>query len=267
MAHGLPAVNAIGMGAPFRWLARAWGDLGKAPAPFFAYGLAIAALSFWLSAALIASNLAFWVLTLTCGFVFVAPMLAMGLYEAGRMIEAGEKPTLARMLVVRAAIRQDVFYLGLALVLIYLLWGRIAQVVYGLSTYRLHTTVADFVEFALGSGDGHAMLISGAIIGGVVAFFTFCLVAISAPMLLESDANVFAAAFTSLRAVAANFAPMLLWAGLIAVLMLLSAATAWTALIVVFPWLGLASWRAYRDLVSGSAPAAQPVNGLRTESR
>jgi uncharacterized membrane protein len=249
-AGGLPAVNRVGMGAPFRWLALGWRDLGKAPWPCVAYGLAIAALSYWLSSQLIASNLAFWALTLSCGFVFVAPMLAMGLYEAGRRIEQGEAPTLAQMLFVRGAVRQDVAYLGLALVLIYLLWGRIAQIVYGLSTYRLHRTVEEFVAFALTTSEGHAMLISGTIVGGIIAFFTYGLVVVSAPMLLDQNANVFAAFFTSLRAVARNFCPLLIWALIIIVLVIASAATWFIALAVVFPWLGLASWRAYRDLVS-----------------
>jgi uncharacterized membrane protein len=40
---------------------------------------------------------------------------------------------------------------------------------------------------------------------------------------------------------------------LIVALLLLSALTWFWALAIVFPWLGLASWRAYRDLVSESA--------------
>jgi len=246
----LPAVRKVTMGAPFRWLGAAWGDFMRAPLSLFIYGLVVALLSFGMCWALISSNAAFWALTLSCGFVFVAPMLAMGLYEAGRLIESGETPNLARIAVVRAAFRQDVAYLGLALLLIYLLWGRIAQVVYGLSTYRLHRTVEEFVAFALQTDQGHAMLMSGAIVGGVIAFFTYGLVAVSAPMLLDRNANMFAAAFTSLRAVTQNFAPMLFWAALIVVFILASAATGFLAFAIVFPWLGLASWRAYRELVA-----------------
>ncbi|MEZ5996310.1 MAG: DUF2189 domain-containing protein [Hyphomonadaceae bacterium] len=248
----LPAVRTVGLGAPFRWLAGAWGDMGKLRAATIVYGSAVALMSYALLTALIQSNAAFWVLTLTCGFVFVAPMLAMGLYEAGRALENGERPTLASMVFVRGAIRQDVAYLGLALVLIYLLWGRIAQVVYGLSTYRLHRTVDEFVAFALNTSEGHAMLISGTIVGGIIAFFTYCLVVVSAPMLLDQRSNVFAAVFTSLRAVSKNFAPLLLWAVIIVALVLASAATRFLALVIIFPWLGLASWRAYRDLVATS---------------
>jgi uncharacterized membrane protein len=255
-AFGLPGVNTIGMGAPFRWLAGGWSDMGRALVPCLAYGLAVALLSFWLSSALIASNAAFWALALSCGFVFIAPMLAMGLYEAGRALEQGERPTLAQMMFVRGALRQDVAYLGLALLLIYLLWGRLAQIVYGLSTYRLHRTVDEFVTFAVGTSEGHSMLISGTIVGGVIAFFTFCLIVVSAPMLLDQRVNVFGATVTSFRAVSKNFAPMLLWAAIITSFMIASAATGFLALVIVFPWLGLASWRAYRDLV-----AAPPLHG------
>lgn len=248
-ADRLPAVARVSLGAPFRWLGEGLRDLAKAHVPCLTYGAAIAAISFALSYALVSSDMAFWALTLSCGFVFLAPVLAMGLYEAGRALESGEKPTLARVFYVGSALRQDVFYLGLALLLIYLLWGRIAQLVYGLSTYRLHRTVDEFVTFALTTDEGRTMLISGTIVGGVIAFFTYCLVVVSAPMLLDRGANVFAATVTSLRAVAVNFAPMLLWAVLITALLIVAAATWFWALVVIFPWLGLASWRAYRDLV------------------
>ena len=54
---------------------------------------------------------------------------------------------------------------------------------------------------------------------------------------------------------------MLLWAVIVATLVLASAATGFVALIVVFPWLGLASWRAYRGLVA--AETGGPPNPVR----
>jgi len=252
----VPEVNSVGLGAPLRWLAQGWRDLVAAPAPCLSYGLVVALVSFGIWKSLIETDLAFWALSLSCGFVFIAPLLAMGLYEAGRAIEKGERPTLKQMAFVRGALRADVFYLGLALLFIYLMWGRIAQIVYGLSTYRLHTTVDAFTDFAMTTSEGHAMLISGTIIGGVMAFFTFAITVVTAPMLLDLKTNVFEALFTSVRAVAKNVAPLLFWATLITLLLIASAFTWWLALTVVFPWLGLASWRAYRDLVGERAAQA-----------
>lgn len=253
---GLPPVASIGFGAPFRWLGGAWRDLFRAPGPCLAYGLGLTLASVALCYALYASGGALWSLALSLGFVFVAPMMAMGLYEAGRALEAGETPTLPAMILVRSAIRQDTAYLGLALVLVYLLWGRIAQIVYGLSTYQIHRTLKAFLDFALGTPEGQTMLVTGTVIGGAIAFFTFSLVVISAPMLLDHRSNVFVATVTSVRAVTTNFGPMLLWAALIVTLLLVCAATGLAGLIVIFPWLGLASWRAYRELAPGAVSPA-----------
>ncbi len=246
---GVPDVSTISMKAPFCWLRGAWSDLWKAPGPCLLYGLILALISFGLCYALVVSDAEFWALALTIGFVFVAPMLAMGLYEAGRQIEQGKTPTLGEMLYVRSAVRLDLAYLGLFLVVIYLFWGRIAQIIYGLSTYQLHRTTQDFVDFAVGTADGQTMLITGTLVGGVIAYLTYCGVVIAAPMLLDQKTGVFAAIVTSVRAVAENFWPMTLWAAIIAILVLISAATGFIAFIVIFPWLGLATWRAYRDLV------------------
>lgn len=246
----MPSVNIVGIGAPFRWLALGWRTFTKAPVPCLIYGAGIASLSFALWRQLIDSNLAFWALTLSCGFVFIAPMLAMGLYEAGRLAGSGQRPTLPQMIFVQGAFRPDVFYLGLILLLLYLLWGRFAQVVYGLSTYHLHTTVREFADFALQTPEGHVMLMSGTVIGGIMAFFAFSITVVSAPMLLDRNANAAGAMFCSLQVVSKNFLPLLLWAAVIALLLVLSAATSWLALVIVFPWLGLASWHAYRDLLS-----------------
>ena len=252
-AQGLPPVNTVGIAEPFRWLADGWRDLWAAPLPCLLYGLAVTALSVGLLVLIVATNIAFWVLALTCGFVFIAPMLAMGLYEAGRLIEQGERPRFSQMLCVCAAVRTDVAYLGLALLLIYIFWGRAAQLVYGLSTYTLHTTIPEFFAFAVGTEDGLNMLMAGSIVGGALAFLTYALVVVSAPMLLDQKTGVFAATATSVRAVSTNLPAMVLWALIIVVLLALSAATGFIALIVVFPWLGLASWRAYRGLVRDGA--------------
>ena len=73
---------------------------------------------------------------------------------------------------------------------------------------------------------------------------------VSAPMLLDSRSDVFVATVTSVRCVVKNTGPMLLWAAIIAAMLLVSAATFFLGLVIVIPWLGLASWRAYRTLVA-----------------
>jgi uncharacterized membrane protein len=45
-----------------------------------------------------------------------------------------------------------------------------------------------------------------------------------------------------------NLAPMLAWGAIVLGLFLLSVATGLLGLIVVFPWLGHATWHAYREM-------------------
>ena len=249
----LPGIAVVGMDAPFRWLGGGWADLWRAPLPCLTYGLALSLFSLGLTAWVYVHGASHWIFALTCGFVFVAPILAMGLYEAGRRLELGERPKLPGMLLVGAALRQDVAYLGLALLLIFLTWGGIAQIVYGLSTSQIHRNPADLIAFAVGTFEGRRMVLAGSLIGGAIAFFAYSLVVVTAPMLLDRRNDVFLAVVTSVRTVIINFWPMVVWAGILAAMTLSTTATGFLGLTLVFPWLGLASWRAYRELVPDGA--------------
>ncbi|MEZ5946459.1 MAG: DUF2189 domain-containing protein [Hyphomonas sp.] len=249
----LPDVSTIGVGAPFRWLAGAFSDFRKAPGPCLIYGAILVAASVGLAVALYYAGALRWLFAAAAGFFLVAPMLAMGLYRAGWMLEKGEKPGIGDILIVKSAFRAELLYLGLALFVIYSIWVEAAHLIYGLSTHKFHKTLPAFVNFMLNEKDGHAMVMTGTLVGGFLAFLAFSVVAVSAPMLLTQKTGVFVAAITSVRTIAANFLPMLVWAFLIVALTLAGIATGFLGLILTFPLIGLASWRAYRDLVPGSS--------------
>lgn len=248
----LPDVREISFSEPFSWLAGGWSDFQKILIPGLIYGIGLAAISLALMAGILFTDIANWIMVLAAGFVFVAPMIAMGLYEAGRRLETGEKVDFASMLFVRTASARCLAYLGLALCLIYFFWTRMAQLVYGLSTYTVHKTTTDFLNFMLTTSEGWSMAITGTIVGAVIGLIAYSLVVVSAPMLLERKSDVFIATITSVRSVAKNPGPMLLWAIIIAILTAIGLATAGLGLIVIFPVIGLASWRAYRSLVVSS---------------
>ena len=245
----LPSVRTVGLGAPLHWLGGAWSDLVRDPIPLLAYGAGLTLVGWGWAALVVVTHASYWIYLLTCGLVFVAPLFAMGLYEAGRRLEQGERPTLAEMLFVRGAVRRDMAYLGLSILMLFFIWGSFAQICYGLISDRAPTSWTAFAVFALTTSLGHGMLVSGSIIGGIVAFAVFCCTVVSVPMLLDHDNDFFCAVVTSVRVVIRNFAPMMLWAVVIAILLAAVAATGLVGLVIVFPWLGLASWRAYRALV------------------
>lgn len=100
------------------------------------------------------------------------------------------------------------------------------------------------------------MLMVGSAVGAVFGLVTFASVVVAAPMLLDARVGAFAAVATSVRATAANFGPLMLWAALIAALVGLTAVTGFLPMVIVFPWLGLATWRAFRDLVASDGMLA-----------
>jgi uncharacterized membrane protein len=85
--------------------------------------------------------------------------------------------------------------------------------------------------------------------GGVLALMVFSLSVVSLPMLLHRKVDFATALVTSFMATKLNFPAMLLWGVMIAGLVVVGMATDFIAMAVIFPWLGHASWHAYRELI------------------
>jgi uncharacterized membrane protein len=85
--------------------------------------------------------------------------------------------------------------------------------------------------------------------GGLLAAVVFALSVVSMPMLVDRRSDLLAALSTSVNAVAENPLPLAFWAALLMLLTGLGFATALLGLIVVMPWLGHASFHAYKELV------------------
>ncbi len=105
----------------------------------------------------------------------------------------------------------------------------------------------------LSTFNGVAMLIVGSIVGGVLAISGFALSAISIPLLVDKESDFVTAVVTSVKALIQNPKAMLLWAGIIAALMILGMATIFIGLVVTFPLVGHATWHAYKAIVLAEA--------------
>ena len=90
----------------------------------------------------------------------------------------------------------------------------------------------------------------GTLIGAVLALFVFAIGALSIPYLLDRPrAKVVEAIAVSVTGLRRNPKPMLLWAGLIAILVVHALIPAFFGLIIVLPIVAHATWHAYRDIV------------------
>jgi len=244
----LPGIRRVSFDQPFRWLRAGAKDLALAwPLSLF-YGVVFALLGYGLVQA--AADRPHLAMALTSGFLFVAPVLATVFYCLSHRLEHHHK--LPRLFVPLLSWRANPGSLGLFLVmLVFVLisWERISAIlvalflsgsgIASLSDLLSVSAVQQHIDFVL------AYLA----FGGVLALMMFSFSVVSLPMMLHRKVDFATALVTSFMATKLNFPVMLLWGALIAALIAVGMATNFIAMAVIFPWLGHASWHAYRELI------------------
>jgi uncharacterized membrane protein len=244
-------IREVEFDAPWNWLASGWRDLWRAPFVSLAYGTLFTLIAFALAWLLLAFERAPLLLPLAGGFLLVGPLLAVGLYEVSRALEAGEKPSLGSALSAAFRARGQLAFMGVILLIVYLLWVRLAFLLFMLFFGPgAIPPLADFVPLLLFSPQGIGLLVTGTICGAVLAGTVFAISVISIPMLYDRPVDTVTAILASIRAVAVNPKAMLLWAALLTALVILGVATLFAGLAIVFPLAGHATWHAYRSGVA-----------------
>jgi uncharacterized membrane protein len=232
--------NELPLAAPLEWLRAGWADYRAAPGLSLAWGGSCVLIS--IATALLAWKTGGWVLliSLLSGFVFVAPLLAFGMYSVSRQLCLGNRPTLAWTL--RAARRPFTNSLVFALVLliILLLWARAGAMVHIFFPTDGQIRLQELVMF----------LAVGSAVGSVFAAFTFSASVFSLPFIANRDVDVITAVVSSINAVLRNRWTMLLWGVLVSLLTLVGFLTGMLAFVLIIPWLGYATWHGYRSALN-----------------
>lgn len=228
--------------APFKWLRAGWDDFRQTPKLSVSYGLVIFVISWLLSALALKLGSFALLAALLSGFVFFAPLLAVGLYSISRDRELGRTPSAksAWRLIRRVVGQAGVF--ALAQMVILMIWSRSGMM---LNAF-----------FPIDSGDTQSLLeflAVGSAIGTVFASITFATAAFSLPMIAERDVDMITACVSSINAVLRNKAVCMGWAILIALLTGVGIATLGLGLIVIMPWLAFAAWHSYRETLDASS--------------
>ncbi|HKL50181.1 MAG TPA: DUF2189 domain-containing protein [Wenzhouxiangellaceae bacterium] len=233
----------LAAGAPLRWMAAGWRDYKASPGVSLGYGVIVFAVS--LGVSLLAWKLGSYVLVISMlsGFIFVAPLLATGLYSVSRQIGRGRTVSFARSVRrMRFALR-DALVFALVLLVIFLVWVRAGVMVH--------------VFFPAGESHDPLLLLRflaiGSAVGSIFALVTFSAAAFSLPMIVDRDVDMVTACITSVNAVLRNKPAMAVWIALIVLLTGLGFATAGLGLVVVIPLLGYATWHGYVETIDASA--------------
>lgn len=245
-----PAVRPIGFSAPARWLAAGWRDIWRQPAASLFYGVCVA-----VAGAIILTVTARFPYLFTAaisGFLLVSPMLATGLYELSRRYLAGEPaPLLASMLAWK---RNPTGLTGFALVFLLAgtAWQVISVVLIALFYKGSAMAPADMVFEILRNPEYTTLFLVYMGVGGVSAALVFAISVVSMPMLVDRQCDFLYAVLASINAVAESPGPLALWAVIIMLLSTLGFVTGLLGFIIILPWLGHASFHAYKDMVDSS---------------
>lgn len=243
-----PVLNPVGFGAPFRWLARGARDFRRSPLPCLFYGTCFAGMG-WLLAVLLRPSPG-TMMALTAGFLLVGPVMAMGVYEVARRLERGEACDLFATTQVWRRNLMNLAILGIGLEIVMALWARSSMMVIAIFFPRKMPTVALLID-EIAHGQEIGFLATWLGVGAVFATLVFAFTAVAIPMMLDRGTDAITAMLASCVAFGRNLGPMLLWAALIVALTVTGFATLFVGLIVTVPWVGLATWHAYRELVGG----------------
>jgi uncharacterized membrane protein len=235
--------RALAAGAPLRWVRLGWQDVRRAPGPTLAYGLLVVVISWLVSVLAFQVGRYILLLAMLSGFVFIAPVIAIGLYEVARQVARGETPTLAVALRGTRRAFGNAMVFALALLVVFLVWARAASAVSIFLPIGANATAVEFVAyFGIGS-----------VIGLIFASITFSCSAFSLPMIDDRDTDAVTALVTSINAVLRNKPAMVVWASIIVAAVLVGFATAFLAFGVLIPLLGYATWHASEDAIDASA--------------
>jgi uncharacterized membrane protein len=231
---------------PFRWLARGARDMFQAKGIALFYGFFFWAMAMLLGA--IFRNSPEYTMSFASGCLLVGPFMAMGLYDVSRRREQGLLPDLTSSLTCWDSHLGTMGMLVLVLIVLELLWGRASLVVFAVFFNTGMPSTAGVID-AVFNPENWEFVAVYVMVGGFFAAIVFASMVVSLPMILDRGTDAISAAIASIQVVYENTAVMLLW-GLLITLLVLAALMPWgLGLLVIGPWLGHASWHAYRGSV------------------
>lgn len=249
----LPRENRLARNLPtsaaFDWLKGGWKDLWTNPVPSLLYGLGVAVASIAIVWFLFSFQLDYALGPALAGFMVIGPLVANGLYEKSRRLEEGETATLGSMLLVRPRSGYQSLFMGVLLLCLFMLWIRAAVLIYALFFGIVaFPGTEDILPMLFLTAKGWGLLLVGGAVGALFAAFAFAISVFAVPMLLQEQTDAMSALGLSMAMVWNNLPVMLVWGAIVLGLFILTVISGFLGMIVVFPVLGHATWRAYRAM-------------------
>lgn len=249
----LPVSNTLARDLPrqtaLTWLRQGWEDLKSNPLPSLIYGLGVFMVSILVVWLLFRLELDYALFPALAGFMVIGPLVANGLYVKSRNLEQGRQTSLSEMLFVRPRSIVSTMFMGVILLMLFLLWNRAAVLLWALFFgVKPFPGMDEILSTLLTTPQGWALILIGGSVGALFAAFSFAISVFAVPMLLEERTDALSALGISMAMVWNNLPVMVAWGTIVLALFLLCIATGLLGLIIVFPLLGHGTWHAYRAL-------------------
>ena len=125
------ALRPLSLGAPLHWLLLGWRDFLRCPGLGLFYGGCFMAMGWLLMA--VFEHAPAYLLALSAGFLLTGPFFCLGLYQASRRLERGERPDLGDSLLAWDQRIGALGVFGFVLLVLEMLWGRASLIVFAVS--------------------------------------------------------------------------------------------------------------------------------------
>jgi uncharacterized membrane protein len=252
-----PVVRTIAVRDIAEALAEGLRDFQAAPFFGFLFGAIYAAGGLAIVLSITALGMSYLAYPLAAGFALIGPFVAAGLYEVSRQREAGGVPSLGG---IWSAIRShgEIGWMAFVTLFIFIVWMYQVRLLMALflGLNANFSSLQQFITVVLTTSEGLLFLLVGNMVGAVLSLILFSLTVVSFPLLLDRNVDFVTAMITSVRAVAASPVPMIGWAAVIVMLLILSALPFFLGLLVTLPVLGHTTWHLYRRVVAPAGIAA-----------
>jgi uncharacterized membrane protein len=246
-----PVVRRIGTADIAEALGQGLRDFQAVPLYGLAFGALYAAGGIVILLSLTAFGMLYLAYPLAAGFALIGPFVAVGLYEVSRRREAGQPISIAAIWSTVKS-RGQIGWMAFVTLFIFVVWMSQVRLLFalllGLSTS--FSNPKEFIAVLLTTNEGLLFLVIGNAVGAALSLILFSLTVVSFPLLLDRDVDFVTAMITSVRAVVTSPAPMVGWAAIVVVLLIVSALPCFLGLLATLPVLGHATWHLYRRIVA-----------------
>lgn len=225
-------------------------DFRAAPTFGLLVGLVYAIGGLVVFSAAMSFDMIFLVYPLAAGFALIAPFAAVGIYETSRRMETGESLRIGDLIgSVPPHARRELGYMALVTLFGMIVWVYAAGFSWALFFGVRPLPTEDVLNMLFSTPRGVFFLVTGNLLGAVLATAIFSVSIVAYPLLLDRDVDFVTAMIASIRTVLAAPQVTIGWGIFVATMLLIAIVPMFLGLVVVLPWLGHATWHLYRRAV------------------